>query len=192
MTTTPRSRGSRPDRRAGAPTPAFSTAPDEPSRGWIRFEQILRTIAYVVVFGVVLAALLGLTGLRTREVTVTNDDVVLTVTYAQVTRPGIATPFEIAIDSADGGPLPDELTVEVPSAYMAMFDENGLDPEPESVASDGTTETWTFAPNGEASLHIDFDARLQPNVHSGRTATVRVEGDGVDAVQARGRTWVLP
>ena len=146
----------------------------------------------MVVFGVVIAALAGLAGLRTREAAASNDQLRVVVTYAQVARPGISAPFEIAIDSVGGGELPDELDVEVSSAYLAMFDENGLGPEPDTAASDGTTETWTYRPQGEAALHIDLDARVQPNVHSGETATVRVAGPGVHPIQLEVRTWVLP
>ncbi len=167
------------------------TTPTQPTRAWRRFEQALRTLAYLVVFGVVALALLGFAGLRTRAASA-NGDVDLEVTYAQVTRPGLATPFGIAIDSVDGGPLPDEIEVQVPTAYLAMFDENGLDPEPDAMASDGTIETWTFRPDGESSLHIDFDARLQPNVHSGETGTVTVSADGIEPVEVEFRTWVMP
>lgn len=172
--------------------PRRSTEPDESSRSWIRFDEGLRYIAYAVVFGAVIASLSGFAGLRTREVTATNDDLTLTVTYAQITRPGIATPFEIAIDREGSATLPDELSVEVPSEYMDMFDENGLDPEPETATSDGTTETWTFRPGEAPTLVIDFDARLQPNIHSGRSATVSVSAPGSESVEVRLRTWVLP
>ena len=80
---------------------------------------------------------------------------------------GLATPFVIDIRSTDG-PLPAEVTVEMPRGYLAMFDENGLDPPPDSVTSDGDTEIWTFAPGDVSVLSIDFDARLQPNMHYDR------------------------
>lgn len=176
---------------APAPPPS-STEPEEPSRSWIRFDEGLRYVAYALVFGVVVAAMFGLAGLRTRELVATNDDLTLTVTYAQITRPGIATPFEIAIDAHGSATLPAELSVDVPTGYLAMFDENGLAPEPDAATSDGTTETWTFRPGDASTLVIDFDARLQPNIHSGRSATVRVSGLGAEPVAVHLRTWVLP
>ncbi len=168
-----------------------STTPTQPTRGWTFFERGLRAVAYALVFGVVALGLLGFAGLRTREVTGSGEGLDVTVGYAQITRPGLSTPFQIGIDSTRG-PLPAEIEVEVPTAYLAMFDENGIDPEPDSIASDGVTETWTFRTDGETALHIDFDARLQPNVHSGQTGTVRVSGQGVTPVEVEFRTWVLP
>ena len=153
----------------------------------------MRALVYVVVFGVVGAALLGVAGLRTREVTATSDRFDVNVTYAQTTRPGISTPFTIEVVAADGSTLPEQLEVRVSAAYLAMFDENGVDPEPASSTSDGTDETWRFELDpGATRFAVDLDARLQPNVHSGETGTVRVGASGGTPVDVEFRTWVLP
>ncbi len=176
-----------------AARPEHSTVPEQPSVGWTRFERGIRAVVFLVVFGIVVAALVGFAGLRTREVSATSDRFEVRVTYAQATRPGISTPFEIDVDSTDGTPLPERLEVRVSSDYLAMFDENGLDPEPESSTSDGTDETWRFEVDpGASRLHIDMDARLQPNIHSGTTGTVRVAEPGSSPVEVEFRTWVLP
>lgn len=181
------------DERTVSALPQRSTAPEQPSAGWTRFERALRAVVFLVVFGVVIAALIGVAGLRTRQVTATSNALEVDVTYAQSTRPGISTPFEIDISTPDGSPLPEVLEVRVSTAYLAMFDENGLDPEPEASTSDGTDETWRFELDpGATRLHIDLDARLQPNIHSGETGTVRVSQPGSAPVVAEFRTWVLP
>lgn len=173
--------------------PEHSTEPEQPSPGWTTFERALRAVVFLVVFGVVIAALVGVAGLRTRQVTSTSDALEVSVTYAQTTRSGISTPFEIDVSAPDGAPLPEVLEVRVSTAYLAMFDENGLDPEPETSASDGTEETWRFELEpGTTRLHVDLDARLQPNIHSGETGTVRVSEPGATPVEAEFRTWVLP
>ncbi len=177
----------------GAHPTERSTVPVQPGRGWTTFERTMRGAVLVLVFGVVAAALGGLAGLRTREVTAAAGRLEVQVTYAQVTRPGNSTPFEIDITSTDGAPLPAELEVRVSSAYLAMFDENGLDPEPVSSTSDGTEERWRFEVEpGSDRFHIGLDARLQPNIHSGETGTVRVGEPGSAPVEVEFRTWVLP
>jgi len=113
----------------------------------MRFEQLLRRVTYLVVFGVVTAALAGVAGLRTADASTSNDDVALTVFYAQATRPGIATPFEIDIVPAEPGPLPETITVEVSSEYLSMFDEkdwtrNPTRPRPTGPSRRGSTN-WT-------------------------------------------------
>ena len=82
-----------------------SIVPEQPSRGWTAFERAMRGVVLVLVFGVVIAALAGLAGLRTREVTGTAGRLEVKVTYAQVTRPGSSTPFEVDVTRKLDGPL---------------------------------------------------------------------------------------
>ncbi|MHB1139906.1 MAG: hypothetical protein ACYC2O_13205 [Microthrixaceae bacterium] len=169
-----------------------STEPDDPTPGWGRFERSLRAFAVLVVFVIVLASLLGVTGLRTRTAAASNGGLDVTVTFAQVTRSGIATPFEIDIEASGTDPLPATVEIDVSSDYLAMFDENGLDPQPDAATADGEVDRWTFeVPEGQRRLHVDFDARLQPNVHSGTTGTVAVrDPEGGGEVSVEFRTWV--
>lgn len=171
--------------------PIRSTIPTGPSTGWDLFERMLRIVAVCTVFGVVIAALFGLFGLTTGSNAEASDSLEVRVEYAEVSRPGIATPLVIEIASQDGATLPAEVTVEIPRHYLDMFDENGLDPAPDSVSSDGVTEIWTFEPGDVSVLSIDFDARLQPNSHFGRDGFVIVRGDG-EEVRVDFHTRVLP
>lgn len=168
-----------------------STIPVGPSAAWDRFERVLRVISVCIVFGVVIAALLGLAGVDTGTNAEASDSLSVRVEYAEVSRPGIATPLIIDIASRDGADLPAELTVEIPRNYLAMFDENGLDPAPDSVTSDGVTEIWTYRPGDVSILSIDYDARLQPNTHFGRDGWVIVRADG-DEVRVDFHTRVMP
>lgn len=169
-----------------------STFPPGPSARWDVFERSLQSLSIVVVFGIVAFALFGFAGLATRGTDNTVGDLTVHVDYATVSRPGLATPLVIGIESTSGM-LPAELTVELPRAYLAMFDENGLDPSPDSVTSDGDTEIWTFRPGDVSVLSIDFDARLQPNMHYGRDGWVIVRGsDSDEAVRVDFHTRVMP
>ncbi|MET0909838.1 MAG: hypothetical protein ABWZ99_10225 [Ilumatobacteraceae bacterium] len=167
-----------------------STFPTNPSSGWDVFERTLRWVSVVVVFGVVVLALFGFAGLATGSATTEGDEFSVRVEYATVSRPGLATPLVIEVEATEGT-LPAEVTVEIPRAYLAMFDENGLDPAPDAVTSDGTTEIWTFRPGDVATLSIDFDARLQPNMHYSRDGWVIVRGGDSD-VRVDFRTRVMP
>jgi len=170
--------------------PSGSTFPTNPSPRWDMFERTLRWVSVVVVFGIVLLALLGFAGLATGSATTDGDEFDVRVEYATVSRPGLATPFVIEVES-NAGVLPDELTIEIPRAYLSMFDENGLDPAPDTVSSDGTTEVWTFQTDDVSTLSIDFDARLQPNMHYSRDGWVVVSG-GDTEVRVDFRTRVMP
>jgi hypothetical protein len=167
-----------------------STHPRVPTRGWDSFERILRVVSVVVIFGIVIAALFGFAGLTTGTAANSSGPLSVDVEYATVSRPGLATPLVIDIRSTEGA-LPPEVTLEIPRAYLSMFDENGLDPAPDSVTSDGETEIWTFAPGDVDTLSIDFDARLQPNMHYDRAGWVVVRA-GDDEVRVDFTTRVMP
>lgn len=170
---------------------ATSTFPHNPPVRWQRFEKALRALAVLVVFGVVGYALFGCAGLTTATTSNTSGALSATITYASATRPGLPTPFIVAVETVDGTPLPAVIDVEIPRQYLSMFDENGLDPAPDEVSSDGTTEVWTFRIDGQPKLVIDFDARLQPNMHYGRDGWVEISG-GDDMVRVDFHTRVLP
>src|SRR5690606_18315559 len=109
------------------------------------------------------------------------------------TRPGIATPFAISVATVDGSPLPETVMTRVESAFLDMFDENGLDPTPVSTFQDDRWIWWTFeVPDGASRLTVSFDARLQPTVQSGRTTVVAVEVQGEEAVSLEFHTRVVP
>jgi energy-converting hydrogenase Eha subunit A len=172
-------------------TSAVLTLPRNPPVRWQWFEKALRALAVFVAFGVVAYALFGCAGLTTATSSKTSGALSATITYASTTRPGLPTPFVVAIETVDGTPLPAEIDVEIPRRYLSMFDENGLDPAPDAISSDGTTEVWTFRIDGQPKLAIDLDARLQPNIHNGRDGWVEISG-GDDIVRVDFHTRVLP
>jgi hypothetical protein len=169
-----------------------STVPRDPTPGWRTFERALRLVAVVLVVGIVAAAMLGWLGVRLGTVAASDGNLEVSVRYAEITRPGMATPFTVEAATRDGTPLPDRVRVSLPSAYLALFDENGLDPEPVESDADARTTFMTFEPTrGHSTLSIDFDARLQPDVHRGKTARVTVRA-GDDRSTVTIRTRVMP
>lgn len=171
--------------------PDTRTLPRDPSVGWDRFERWLRIIAVIAVFGVVGYAAFGCAGPTTATTSASQGELAVEVRYASVSRPGMPSPFVVDVHTVDGSSLPAKVDVEVPRPYLSMFDENGLDPAPDSIAADDSTEVWTFATDGRSVLVIDFDARLQPNIHTGRTGWVEVTA-GSDTARVEFHTRVLP
>lgn len=115
----------------------------------------------------------------------------LDVRYGTRTRPALATPFDIEVRRAGGfdGPV----TVAVTSDYLAMWDENGLDPEPSSVTQDDQFLYWTFEPPPGEVLVVSFDARIEPAAQNGQTGRVAVvDPSGAEVVAVDFRTDVLP
>lgn len=139
----------------------------------------------------VLLGLATLLGVRTRTMSVEGGGYRLTLTYAQMTRPGLATPFRFVVERPGG--LPDSIVVAVRSAYLEIFDENGLDPDPSKATSDKDWTYWHFdAPASGAVLSVDFDARLEPGVQWKRSGAVRIIDQGSVAAEALFTTWVAP
>ncbi|MGH8873540.1 MAG: hypothetical protein ACRDWS_16390 [Acidimicrobiia bacterium] len=170
-----------------------STIPTEPPASWPRLERRLQVVSFTFVIGVVLLAALGALGVRTGIAAAAGGGYALEVVHAEVTRPGLATPFIVDLSTVDGSALPGEVTVRVDSSYLAMFDFNGLEPTPTSSFN---TEQWTWwlfdLPPGQTSLRIDLDGRLEPAVQWARLGSVALEIDGESPVSVDFTTWVMP
>ena len=174
-----------PDESAG------STIPTE--NGIDRWETGLRAASVGLVGVLVLLTFLGLFGVRSAVATGSGNGLTITVTHASVTRAGLATPFDVEVSSEDGSPLPRTVTVRVDADYLAMFDENGLEPEPSASFNDPDWTWWTFdIPPGASAFEVTFDARLEPAVQFGQRATAAIEVDGREMVTVQFSTWVMP
>lgn len=173
-------------------TETNSTRPSEQSSSK-RWDIALRVISIGVVGMLVLAGLLGFLGVRSATAVASANGYTVEVIHAVVTRPGLATPLEVSVTRDDGSALPPMVTTRIESSYLAMFDENGLDPAPVSSFQSGRWTLWTFeVPDGAQILKVTLDARLEPAVQSGRDSTVSVVVDGEEMVMVGFRTWVMP
>ena len=139
---------------------------------------------------------LGFYGVRTRTASESAGGYELSVHYASVSRPGLATPWSLEVTRPGG--FPDGLTVAVTSSYFDVFDENGLDPAPVEETSDGERTFWKFSPSTSDTISVSFDARIEPGVQLTR-AKGRVEVlDGptgptaTTVVTVDFGTWVMP
>ena len=171
---------------------AVPTAPPDVSFRRLRAARAARRFFFLSLCALLVAAILNLLGVRTGEATGSGGGYEVAVTYAEITRPGLATPWSVEIRRQGG--FPRAVTVAVRSSYFDSFDENSLDPEPLGSVSDGERTTWTFEPPQDGdTLSISFDARIEPGVQFERIAgTVQVLEDGRAVATVRFKTLVLP
>ncbi len=176
-----------------AASSSTSTIPGEPSRSGRTVETVIHSVAFSLVGLVVLLGSIGLLGVRTGVVSVTEGGYRMDVNRAIVTRPGLATPLLIDIMTEDGSALPEEVTLELDADYLAIFDFNGLQPTPSSTFNGDGSTWWTFeVPPGQTSLRVDMDARLEPAVQWARRGSVTLHSDGESVATAEFTTWVMP
>lgn len=169
-----------------------STKPPEDvgTNGW---ERGLRIFSISLLGALVLTGLFGFFGVRSTTATASANGFTIAVTHASVTRPGLATPLDLRITTDDGSPLPAAVTTRIGSSYLAIFDENGLDPQPVSSFQSDEWTWWTFeVPDGATTLEVSFDARLEPAVQWGQGSTAAIEVGDEEVVAVDFKTWVLP
>jgi hypothetical protein len=170
---------------------ATSTIPDFPDKEQMTRARLMRRAFLVLLFVFIVLGLTGFFGVRSRTVTRTGGGYQVTVEYAQVTRPGLSTPWSVRI-VRDGGFGGRPVNVAVSQDYLSMFDENGLDPDPVESTTDGEFVIWRFAsPRGDTMV-IEFDALLEPAQQWGKGGEVRILENDVPVVEVPFHTWVSP
>jgi len=116
----------------------------------------------------------------------------LTVTYGAVSRPALATPFDIEVHR-EGGFDDEPVRIAVDQEYLRMWDENGLVPAPASETVMGPWVVYEFEPPIGDTLLVTYDARIEPAAQEGRSGAVAVlDGDDRAVVQVDFTTRILP
>ncbi len=157
-----------------SPRPSIPTQPPPTD---VTRQARARTVRRIFVAALAIFLLLGaldLYGVRTRTRSATGGGYELSVTYASVSRPGLATPFSFEVRRPGG--FPEGLTVAASSSYFDAFDENGFGPAPEEETADSERTIWHFAPSPADTMTVSLDARIEP---------------GVQLMRAKGRLEVL-
>lgn len=139
------------------------------------------------------AAAAGAFGVRSDEVTATGGGYQLTVAYAQVTRPGVGTPWIIEVRHPGGFPT-GLVTVAVTSEYADAFEELQPVPDPLESVTDRSRTIWSFQPPAESdTMTISLSGRIQPSLQLvTKRAVTSVLVDGRPAVSVRFRTFITP
>ena len=173
--------------------PSLATAPGPTDRSRLLRGRLLRRLFFCALTAFLLLGALNVYGVRTKEATATANGYEMTVTYATVTRPGLATPWSVEI-RRPGGFDSGLVSVAATSSYFDAFDENSLDPDPARSTSDGELTVWQFEPPTGDTLAVSFDARIEPGVQLTRLhGEVKVLGPTGDAaVSVPFSTFVMP
>jgi hypothetical protein len=166
------------------------TAPEEPDLLRSRRSRAVRRLFLTLLAALVAIGASGRLGVYSRMTTASGAGYELTVTYAQVTRPGLASPWSLEIRRPGGfdGPV----TVTTNAKYLDLFDENGFDPQPSKSTATPDMVIWEFEPPEGDTLGVSLDARIEPGAQWGRTGESSVLVDGQPVVTVKYKTWVMP
>ena len=181
------------DRQVSPAARIVATAPERTDRRAVERERRGRWL-----FGGALALFLalglgGVFGLRTATVSSAGGGYEMRVTYARITRPGLATALDVEVSRRDGAALDGPVQVAVTAHYLAMFDVNAVSPAPSSESRTPDEVIWEFdPPPGGGPLAVSLDARVEPGIQWGRDGEVQVLDGGEPVVGSSFHTWVTP
>jgi hypothetical protein len=156
----------------------------------VRARRLRRTgLAVLAVF--VVAGLFNVFGVRTGTVSADGGGYRLTVEYAEVTRPGLATPWIVEVRRPGGfdGPV----TLVTDAVYFDRFDFNQLYPEPASISPRGEEVLYVFEEIEGEVLRVAFDGRASPTfVFALARGSTGLEVDGREIARVDYTTVVMP
>lgn len=176
-----------------APSPWATVDPSETETiSAARRDRRWRRLVVIAVVAVVLLGIAGVLGARSGTVTAAGGGYELTVTYPAMTRAGLPANWELRLRRIDGAELPSEVRIASVPDYFEIFDQNGFSPAPGEEWQDSSLE-WVYAPpEGATELVVSLDARLQPDLHRGRSGSTAVLSDGVEVVSVDYHTGIAP
>lgn len=154
-----------------------------------RRERFGRRLALAALTVFVLLGLSGLLGVRTRDTSASSGPLRVKLHRAVVARPALAVPYRLTISRADGFDEPIE--VRITTSYLASFDENGTQPQPDSASTDGTDTIWEFDPPEGKEFTVWLDTRVEPSVQWKRAGSTTVV-NGTETVTIDHPLWILP
>jgi hypothetical protein len=167
-----------------------STRPGIEPIGKLRRYRAARRAGLGAMGLIVLLGVGNVLGPRTGTAMVSDDGIELAVTYARVTRSGLATPWTVRVRSSAGFSRP--ITLTTSATYFERFDFNQWYPEPASTTRRGDLLVLTFEPPEGEVLRVDFDGRASPTFGLGSAATTALETQGMPPLSVEYRTVVMP
>jgi hypothetical protein len=151
---------------------------------------IVRAVILVAFLLFVVAGLLGFFGVKTAHAQATaSNGVHVELTYPHIARPALAISFAVHITNLER--VDSDVVVRIRSSYLAMFDANGMSPQPVSDTDDGEWTTWVFDRPPSGVLDVSLDTRVEPGVQWGRDGAVVVRTDD-SQTRIDFRTWIAP
>lgn len=170
---------------------SLSTRPTDVARDQLIRSRRYRRIGLLAMGLVVLAGALNLLGVRGDVVTATAQGYGLSVEYSRVTRPGLASTWQVAVTHPRGfdGPI----VLATNADYFDRFDFNQFYPEPSATSSRGDVLLLTFEEIQGERLVVRFDGRATPTfVFDLAQASTALEVDGREVVRVDYTTVVMP
>lgn len=170
---------------------AVNLAEDENSPAIRRRRRIVDDLTMAVLTVLFLAGITNAAGVRSTEQTAAVDGYRLRVHHATWARPGLAVPLEVVAELPKGATAP--LRLAISARYLALFDENGIHPQPDSEAQRGPWLVLRYDQPVGGRVRVVFDERIEPAVQSGRHGAVALlDAEGRPLVRLSFRTNVLP
>jgi hypothetical protein len=166
------------------------TSPEPTGLDRLRRARTGRRAILAVLLAILVLAAANVLGLRVGAVTAAGGGYRIAVTYAEVTRPGLATPWGIEV-SREGG-FDGPIRIATSRAYLHLFDYNVVHPQPAKETGTRELVIWEFDPPPGRTFRVSLDGRLEPTEHVSQSSSTSVlEGD-VPVVTVHYTTRVVP
>ncbi len=176
--------------RDGFPTVDPETMESLPAA---RRGRVGRRIAVTLVGLVVLMGAGNMLGNTVETARAAGGGFEIALHHPGMARAGLSANWEATIRRLDGESLPSRLELVSDRRYFDLFDENGFSPTPLEEWQESDRVTWVFRPpDGATELTVSLDARLQPDVHRGRSGYTTLVVGGDEVVSVAYSTGVAP
>lgn len=152
---------------------------------------VWRRIFVVALAVFVLAAATGWLGTRSRTIAASSGNLAATLTYGQIVRRGVSTPFRVVV-RADKGQFTDDIVATVTQSYVDALDVNQISPQPSDESSSAAITRWSFSKPSTPTFSVSLDASVAPAVLPGRHRGVLTVASGGDDIRIPFTTWVVP
>lgn len=166
------------------------TSPEQSDLRRLRRARVGRRATLAVLLAILVLGAANALGVRVGAVTAAGGGYRIAVTYAEVSRPGLATPWGVEVTRHGGfdGPI----RIATSRAYLHLFDYNVVHPQPAKETGTPDMVIWEFDPPAGQTFRVSFDGRLEPTEHLSQGASTSVlEGD-LPVVTVHYTTRVVP
>src|SRR5437867_10085512 len=150
----------------------MSTAPVHLPAERLRRDRLLRRITVGFLCLILLAGALGFLGPRTAVATASGGGYTLSVTYPQVTRPGLPIRWEYTVTHAGGFSEPVRIATTFDAVHL--FDISNIEPNARQATSTSDEVIYVFDPPAGDTFRVSFDANTEPNLHEVPAVTTSV------------------
>ena len=166
------------------------TSPEQSDLRRLRRARAGRRATLAVLLAILVLGAANALGVRVGAVTAAGGGYRIAVTYAEVSRPGLATPWGVEVTRQGGfdGPI----RIATSRAYLHLFDYNVVHPQPAKETGTPDMVIWEFDPPAGQTFRVSFDGRLEPTEHLSQGASTSVLEGALPVVTVHYTTRVVP